>query len=139
MVLSSDKKIEHFRGGGGGGSRGGGGFSRGGGGYGLGGVGNYARNGSGYGRLEGSRNPNIRYGGYNNYSGGNNNGYNYGWNNYPLYYNNYIPVDPNENDEVDNTITENFMNNFDNIDNNQISVIWYIISLFLILFILMRK
>ena len=56
-MLSSDEKIENFRGGGGGGR--GGGFGRGGG-YDIGGIGNYAKNGSGQSILEGSRNPNIR-------------------------------------------------------------------------------
>ncbi len=137
MLLSKYNKIEHFRGGGGGGGRGGG-FGRGGG-YGIGGIGNYAPNGSGYGRLEGNRNTNIRYGGYNNYTGGNY-GYNYAWNNYPLYYNNYIPVDPNQNnDDNDNNniqVVENFNNS---LDNNNINIIWYIISIALIFFILTRK
>jgi len=137
MVLPRDDKIEHFRGGGGGGGGRGGGFGRGGG-YGVGGIGNYAPNGSGYGRLEGSRNPNIRYGGYNNYSGSNY-GYNYAWNNYPLYYNNYIPVDPNESNDEDNNnniqVVENFNNSLDNNNN----LIWYIISIVLIFFILTKK
>ncbi len=139
MISSNDKEIEHFRGGGGGGGRGGGG--------GFGGSrGGYGGFGSGYGGISRGvvnnssmdRNANIVY-------GGNNDGY--GWNNYPLIYNNYIPVDPNDNDnnidvDLNNTvllqpeITENFNNGG---CNNQVSVIWYLISIILVLFIIYRN
>jgi hypothetical protein len=144
MISSNDKEIEHFRGGGGGG----GGRGGGGGGFG-GGRGGYGGYGSGYGGISRGvvnnssvdRNANIGYrGGYN---GGNDDGY--GWNNYPLIYNNYIPVDPNDNDidtDLNNTvllppeITENFNNGG---CNNQVSVVWYLISIILVLFIIYRN
>lgn len=124
MISSNEKEIEHFRGGGGGG-RGGFGSGRGGYGSGYGGINRGVVNNSSV-----DRNANIGY-------GGNDDGYD--WNNYPLIYNNYIPVDPNDNDaDLNNTIllpheiTENFNNSG---RNNQVSVVWYLISIILVLFI----
>ncbi len=157
MISSGNDKIEHFRGGGGGrssgsfggggrssGSFGGGGISRN---YGsvhrsnMGGDFNYNKNVVNSINYRGlARNNNIGYKG--NYYGG---GDNYGWNNYPLIYNNYIPIDSddydNNNDLISSKtteVTEKFNNNSDN-DNNKINVIWYLISFLLILFILTRK
>jgi hypothetical protein len=133
MISSNDKEIEHFRGGGGGGGRGGGGgFGGSRGGYsGYGGISRGLVNNSSV-----DRNANIGYRG--DYYGGNNDGY--GWNNYPLIYNNYIPVDPNDNDNntvlLPPEITENFNNGG---CNNQVSVVWYLISIILVLFIIYRN
>ena len=147
MISSNDEEIEHFRGGGGGG-RGGGGGGRGGGfggGYGgYGGGGGYGGSGGfggGYGSYgSGGRNANIGYrGGYRASGGYYGGGSDSSWNNYPLIYNNYIPVDTNDYDNtvlLPSEVTENFNNELNNTDKNQVSIIWYLISIILILFII---
>jgi len=138
MISSNDEEIEHFRGGGGGGGgRGGGrggGFGGGYGGYGGGGGSSFGGGYGGYGvggRSSGlGRNANIGYRG--DYYGG---GDDYGWNN-------YIPVDTNDYDNtvfLPSEITENFNNEVNNNDKNQVSIIWYLISIILILFIIYRN